>query len=307
MKKVKEKNLYSVDELSWALRQKTTGEKILHWIVFAIFSFLSLTYVLPVIWLVIQSLHNRELYQFLLIMNGPLALPTDGLHFENYILAFTLLKDNNVTFAGMFFNTMWFIGIAESWCMFWPTLVGYIFAKYKFKGRELFYNIILFTMVISLSGTIGSFVKLVEALGIYDKGPLFVMATGIGGFDGGLLVFLGIFNSVAWDYAESVFIDGGGHFTAFWRVMLPQAMPAIGALMISRINLHWNDYWQFLMYMPSTPTVSSGVYKIGLTASRFGAPLYYAGLMFVTVPIIIIFLIFSERIMKNLRIGGLKG
>lgn len=294
-------------EVNFIFLKKTKGETILHWVVFAIFSVLAFTYVLPLLWLLVQSLHDPSLYQFLLLFEGPLALP-EKLHFENYIDAFSMLKDNNVTFLGMFVNSMWYIVIAETWCTFWPVLVGYIFSKYQFKGRTLIYSLILFTMMVPLAGgTSGSFIKLIEALGIYDTGPLFVIVTGIGGLSGSLLVYLGIFNSIAWDYAESVFIDGGGHFTAFWRIMLPQAMPAIGALMIGSLAGFWNDYEQFLLYMPSTPTVASGIYKVSLTAGRFGAPLYYACLMFVTLPVLLIYAIFSEKIMKNLAVGGLKG
>lgn len=295
--------------------KKTGGEKVVHSVFFVIFAIYAASLVFPLIWLVIQTffaVSGPYEYETVMFQQGPFALP-EALHFDNYVKALTNMKEKDVNLLGMFGNSAWFIIIAETWCLFWPVMTGYIFSKYNFKGKGIFYTVIIFTLTIPIMGTTGAMLRLVDNLGIYDKGPLFVIVTGINGFSGAFLIYYGIFKGISWDYAEAVFVDGGGNFTAFARVMLPQALPAIAAMMVSGFILYWNEYSQFLLYMPSTPPVAAGLYKVREFATRSdpagrgGKPVYYAGLVITTIPVLIIYGIMADKMMTNLSIGGLKG
>lgn len=295
-----------VNDTNFIFMKKTPGEKVVHAVAFVFLAAWSLSYIIPLLWLVVQSFHDRNLYNLIRLREGAFAMP-DVLQWKNYPDALSMMQYNNVQFVEMLFNSLWYIVIAETWCLFWPVLVGYIFAKYDFKGKGPFYAIIIFSLTIPIAGTTGAFYKLVDVLNLYDTGPIFVIVTGIGGFSSGFLIYYGIFKGISWSYAESVFIDGGGNLTAFLRVMLPQAMPAISAMMVSALIGYWNETYQFMMYLPSTPTVATGLYFISLTIDRFGKPLYYAGLIISMIPVLILYGFMAEKMMKNLSIGGLKG
>lgn len=291
---------------TYIFMKKTGAEKALHILVFIIFAVYAASLLFPLCWLVVQSLFEKTSLEIIQAQKGAFAFPEE-LHFSNYIDAFVTLERDGVNIIGMFVNSLWFILIAETWCTFWPVMTGYIFSKYKFRGKSAFYAVIIFTLTIPIMGTTGVFYKLIDVLNIYDTGPLFVIITGVGGFSSNFLIFYGIFKGLSWDYAEAVFIDGGGNFTAFVRVMLPLAMPAISALMVSSLIGYWNEYMQFLMYMPSTPTVASGLYQMQGTVERVGTPVYYAGLILSMIPVFILFGFMAGPMMKNLAIGGLKG
>ena len=94
---------------------------------------------------------------------------------------------------------------------------------------------------------------------------------------------------------------------AFLKVMLPQAMPAISAMMVSSFIGHWNEYYQFLMYMPSTPPIAAGLYKAKTDIGRIGKTIYYAGLVLTMITVLVLYGFMAEKMMKNLSIGGLKG
>lgn len=286
--------------------KKTRGESIVHAVAFVFLLAWSISYLFPLFWLAVQSFHDRNLYNLIMLREGAFAIP-EIWNWKNYPDALSMMQYNNVQFVEMLFNSLWYIGIAETWCLFWPVLVGYIFAKYEFRGKGTLYAIIIFALTIPIAGTTGAFYKLVDILNLYDTGPIFVIVTGIGGFSSGFLIYYGIFKGISWSYAESVFIDGGGNLTAFLRVMLPQAMPAISAMMVSALIGYWNETYQFMMYLPSTPTVATGLYFISLTIDRFGKPLYYAGLIISMIPVLILYGLMAEKMMKNLSIGGLKG
>jgi raffinose/stachyose/melibiose transport system permease protein len=294
------------EDSAFIFMKKNKGEKAVHIVVFAIFAIYALSLLFPLVWLFVQSLFEKSELVLTQLREGPFALPKK-LYFKNYIEALSVMEVDEVNLIGMFINSAWYIILAETWCTFWPVMVGYIFSKYKFRGRETFYAVIIFTLTIPIMGTTGAMYKLVDVLNIYDTGPMFVIITGIGGFGGNFLIYYGIFKGISWDYAEAVFIDGGGNFTAFVRVMLPQAMPAISALMVSALIGYWNEYMQFLMYMPSTPTIATGLYRVKETVDRVGRPIYYSGLILSMIPVLILYGFMAGKMMKNLSIGGLKG
>ncbi|MFR6641464.1 MAG: hypothetical protein ACLUSP_09205 [Christensenellales bacterium] len=70
----------------------------------------------------------------------------------------------------------------------------------------------------------------------------------------------------------------------------------------------WNAYMDVLLYNPDWPTLASGLYGLSRTLPRLGnTPAYYAALVIALIPILVLFCIFSDKIMKNFSVGGLKG
>ena len=118
----------------------------------------------------------------------------------------------------------------------------------------------------------------------------------------------GFFKNVSWSYAEAVFIDGGGHYTVFFKIMLPQALGPIATLFIMSFIGNWNDYMSVIMYLPSYQTLASGLYTYRAVQTRsVNFPEYFAGLLVSMLPILLLFSLFSDVIMKNMSVGGLKG
>ena len=104
------------------------------------------------------------------------------------------------------------------------------------------------------------------------------------------------------------FVDGGGHWTVFFKIMLPIAKVPILTLAVMSAIGSWNDYMTMLLYMPSYPTIASGLYLLSSTLPRLGnAPLYYAALVISVIPVLAIYATCSDMIMNNFTMGGLKG
>jgi ABC-type glycerol-3-phosphate transport system permease component len=122
------------------------------------------------------------------------------------------------------------------------------------------------------------------------------------------MIYYSYFQNISWSYAEAVFIDGGGHWTVFLKIMLPQAMPITSAMVIIACIGAWNDYMTPLLYLPDYPTLATGLYKMStesLTANN--KPMYFAAILVSAMPMFAIFMIFQEKIMTSVSIGGLKG
>lgn len=122
------------------------------------------------------------------------------------------------------------------------------------------------------------------------------------------MVIYAFFKNISWEYAEAALIDGAGHFTVFFKIMLPMAVPVVGALALLNGIGAWNAYMDVLLYNPDWPTLASGLYGLSRTLPRLGnTPAYYAALVIALIPILVLFCIFSDKIMKNFSVGGLKG
>jgi ABC-type glycerol-3-phosphate transport system permease component len=104
-------------------------------------------------------------------------------------------------------------------------------------------------------------------------------------------------------------LDGAGHHKIFWKISLPLVLGPISALYIITLIGFWNDYMSSLMYMPSFQTIASGlfVYKQVAAQKFMNMPVYYAGVIVSTIPAVIIFILFQDKIMTSITVGGLKG
>lgn len=288
------------------LTKRSKGEKVLYGIVFVIFSLYAVSLLYPLIYLLMNSLRDMLSYN-----RDPMAFPKE-FHFQNYVTALTGMKmitstGRDVYLPEMFFNSIWYCAVTILGSVLMSSFTGYAFSKYNFKAKSVMYTLVIFSMTIPVVGTTGSMFKLVSDIGIYNT-PMYAILYSLGGFGFNFLVMYGFFKNISWSYAEATFIDGGGHFTVFFRIMLPQASMSILTLAIISFIGVWNDYMTVLLYLPDYPTLASGLYKIGKSFTRSGDyPSYYAGLVIATIPVLVVFAAFSDTIMNNFSVGGLKG
>ena len=303
MKKVKETNILS---------KRSHYERILFGFVFVIFAIYALSLLYPLFYLFTTSFKDCYVYETDIINGQLFALPKLAeLDFLNYSEALSKMfimdtYGREIYLYEMFFNSIWYTIGSSLGGVLVSSFTAYALAKYRFVGRNAIYAVIIFTMTIPIIGSTGSTLKLLSTLQIYNT-PLFLI-TAFSGFGFNFMIMYGFFKSLPWSYAEAVFIDGGGHFTAFFKVMLPQAKASIITLFIMASIGAWNDYTTSLLYMPDFPTIASGLYRVQEVAVDTGdMPMYFAGLTMSIIPVIVLFSCCSDTIMKNFTMGGLKG
>lgn len=293
-------------EESPILYKRSFGEKVLFAIVFLIFMLYAVSLIYPLFWLVINSFQDSMAYELNKLRGDIMRLP-EQLGIFNYVKALKELNYNDSNILQMFFNSIWFTVLTVGENVFCCTCTGYALSKYKFGAKNVIYGVIIFTMTVPIVGTTGALFKLVNDMGIYNT-PLYVVLHSLSGTGLGFMVMYAFFKNVSWSYAESAFVDGAGHGTVFFKIMLPQALPAMGALVIVQSIGVWNNYMDVLLYLPDYPTLASGMYGVSRTLPRLGqAPVYFAALVLSMIPVLIMFICFSDKIMKNFTVGGLKG
>lgn len=290
---------------SGLLYKRSKGEKVVFLIAFLMFALYTLVMVFPFIWLFYTSFKSSYQYFEDVEAFKIMSFPTKWL-FKNYSEAFLKLEYNDTTLAGMFFNSIWYTAVVVVEGVFFSACTGYCLSKYEFKVRGLIYFIAIFSMTIPVVGTLPASFRLSAGLGILNT-PLQPIITCAGGFGFNFLIMYAFYKNMPWSYAEAVFIDGGNDFIAFFKIMLPMAKaPMITLSIISAISC-WNDYTSIILFMPSYPTVASGLYYVYLNLFDNYPTIYYAALFLSMIPILVVFSIFSEQIMQNMSVGGLKG
>ena len=286
------------------LFRKSTAEKIVFGIMFGVFLLWALSLLYPLLWLLTNSVKHNFFY--LDDLSKGLALPKAGYwEIENYTEAFQSIEYNKTNFFGMIFNSIWvcFVGVGVN--MFFSCCTGYVLSKYKFHGRNLIYAAAIVCMTLPIFGTGGASYTFYYVTGMYDT-PMYVIFSSLGAFSMRFLMLYGFFKSVSWEYAEAVFLDGGNDVTVFFKIMLPIASPMITTLFITGFIQSWNAYENILLYLPSYPTLAVGIYKISEYFDN-DKPVYYAAMIISMIPVISVFIAFSDTIMKNFSVGGLKG
>lgn len=288
------------------LARRSGGERAVFIVAFIILAVYSVSLLLPLLWMLMNSFKDGTEYAMDVVAATTLRFP-EAWKFSNYANVFAEITYNNVNFFGMLGDSIYFIVVGSGLELFFTTAVSYVISKYKFKGRNFIYSVAIFAMTMPIIGNMASGIKLRAAFGIYDNLLAVFFTAGAGAFGFNFLMLYAFFKSVPWSYAEAVFIDGGNHFTVFFRIMLPLAMPMITTLFILSAIAGWNDYTTPMLYFPSFPNVAMGLYMVSQTLTRGDMSTYYAALVITTVPVVALFAGFSDKIMKNYSIGGLKG
>ncbi len=262
----------------------------------------------PLIWMFFSSVRDNMSF-----VQSPFGWPEEWL-FKNYGDAFQYLyvevgsTGQRVYMIGMFANTIVYAVGCSVVSVLSHCVVAYAVAKYKFRLAKVLYTTAIVTMILPIVGNMPSTLEILRLLGLYDN--IWGLILKSGGFTGvAFLIFYGTFKSLSWEYAEAAFIDGASHATVMFRIMIPQTRNVVLVLFLTTFIQHWNDYTTPLLIMPSYPTISFGLYQF--MNNNFNAvsdsPHIMAACMIATLPIFLLFLIFKDKMMGNMSIGGLKG
>lgn len=283
------------------MKNKTVSEKIIYSIVFVIFLAYTLYVLIPLCYMLNGSLklNGTEFYRDALSLSVP---P----NFDNYVRAFKELKINRVTYGEMLVNSVIFSTGSTFFGIMSSTFLAYAISKYDFRIKNFLYSLAIFVMIIPIYGSLPATFKLFANLNLTNSWAYLISTASAFGFN--FIVIHSFFESISDEYAEAAFMDGAGHFTVFFNIMLPMAIPSITAIVITKFIGCWNDYMTPVLYLDRMPTLASGVWSF-YSQCQYSSkmPIYFAGATISLLPIIVLYLLFQNTIMEKVYAGGLKG
>ncbi|MCL4561706.1 MAG: carbohydrate ABC transporter permease [Chloroflexi bacterium] len=190
---------------------------------------------------------------------------------------------------------------------FFSSLAGYTFAKYRFRGRDLMFVIILSAIMIPTEMLIIPWYVSIAKLKWIDSYAGILMPGMVTTF--GVFVMRQFMASIPNELLDAGRIDGVSEFGLFWRICLPMARPALAVVVIFNFLGIWNDYLWPLIATNSEKfyTLQVGLSRLNQleTGADWGGTM--AGAALASIPMLIFFLFFQKQIVKGVSLSGLKG
>ena len=264
------------------------------------------------IWAFFSALKNGNGMSF---DRNVLGLPEGSIfewHWSNFVDVLPYLSQKvmntkgefvRVNFIGLFYNTLAYAGINSILHAIVPCVVTYLMVKYPCKFSSFLYIIIVVTKMIPIVGSNVAMVKLMHSMHLYNTMlGNWVMNFNFGGIYA--LVFYGLFQGVNKELWEAAEIDGANQWTIMVRVVFPTMINTIALIAMVYFIQFWNEYSTNMLYLPSFPTLAVALFQLSRTSDLDNVPMKLASYIMFLLPVLVLFLIFKDKLMGNLAIGG---
>lgn len=188
------------------------------------------------------------------------------------------------------------------------TFAGYAFAWMNFRGRDLFFLVIVGLMVVPVQLTFIPVLKLFAATGLAGTFIAVWLAHAGYGLPFQTYLLRSYIGSLPKEVFESAEIDGANHIVKFWRIVVPMSIPAIAANVIFVFLGVWNDLLIAVTYLGQSPNRPLTVF-IGQQTTSLGGNwqiLTAAAVVQMALPLLV-FLALQRYFVRGLLAGGLKG
>ena len=192
------------------------------------------------------------------------------------------------------------------------TVGAYALGRFRFRGRlPVMYLILSMTMFPSIA-ILGSLFDLVRRLGLYNQLPALILTYLIFTLPFTVWVLTSFFQGLPKELEEAAYVDGASPFETLYKVMLPLIAPGLVTTGLLAFIQAWNEFLFAVSFMqtPDKRTVPLAIFEFATqTGGGFEIPWgsIMAGTVVVTVPLIVLVLIFQNRIISGLTAGAVKG
>jgi multiple sugar transport system permease protein len=261
-------------------------------VVVAVFS------LVPVIWIVMLSLKTS-------------ASATDGSFIPHH---WTLSNYSDIfklgTFTDALRNSIGIGLIATSLAVILASSAAYAIARLDFPGKALILAVALGVAVFPQISLVGPLYNLWRQIGLYDTWPGLIIPYMTFALPLSIYVLSAFFREIPWELEQAAQVDGATPFQAFRKIIVPLATPGIVTTFIIVFIICWNDF-VFAISLTSTSAAQTVPAAISTFpgVSQFTVPYgdIAAAAVVVTVPVMLLVLLFQRRIVSGLTAGAVKG
>ncbi len=251
----------------------------------------------PLLWMVSSSLKPLDE-----IFTNMSLLPK-RFYFKNYIDAWVKGK-----FEVYFLNSVIYTICSVFGILLISSLCGYALARLNVPFKNLIFLILIIPLIVPLPGTFVPLYVLLKKLGLLDTRIGLILCYINGGLAFGIFLLKSFFEEIPKELEEAAIIDGATSFQIYFKIMLPLVRPALATLAIFNTVSIWNEFLLALIILqnPLKMPIQRGIMMFhGTHITEYGQLM--AGLTIATLPVIIIYLLMQQHIIKGITAGALKG
>ena len=280
-------------------RKRGTGSKVLVWLLLAVWAVVVL---FPFYWMVLTSVKKTSTYNNETVPKIIAEDPT----LENYGKAFT-----EVSLGRYFGNTLIFTVATTGLMMLVTVPAAFAFARPEFRGKHLLFALFLSLMMIPTELVIiTNYVTVVNLE--WNRGIRTFLGLILPSVTSVFYIYLlkENFEAIPDELYNAAKVDGTSDLKYLLKVMVPISQPTIVTIVILKVIECWNSYvWPRLVTTdPNYFLVSNGIQEIRQNGfGRENIPAMMAAVVVISIPLIVLFLIFRKKIMAGVSRGGTKG
>jgi multiple sugar transport system permease protein len=253
---------------------------------------------IPVLWIVFLSLKTP-------------ATATDG-SFIPHAWTLSNYKDifNQTVFTSALRNSIGIGLIATSLAVILASAAAYAIARLNFPGKRAILVVSLAVVMFPQISLVGPLYNLWRQIGLYDTWPGLIIPYMTFALPLSIYTLSAFFREIPWELEQAAQVDGATPFQAFRKVIAPLATPGIVTTFILVFIICWNDFI-FAISLTSTnaaQTVPAAIAQFP-GVSQFTQPIgdIAAAAVIVTIPVMLLVLLFQRRIVSGLTAGAVKG
>lgn len=259
---------------------------------------ISIYMILPFFWMLTTSLKPENE-----IFASPPILISSNMNLAAYK---TIIFDGNI--LRVLLNTFIIASCATIVRLFFCSLGGFGFAKYKFLGKGTLFAILVATLVIPFSITlVPLFVVMVQLKWTNTFLPLIIPGAA-SAF--GIFFMRQYISTIENELLDAARIDGASEFAIFTRIIIPIVAPGMTSLGLIFFMGAWNDFLWPLVILKKPDLFTLPIAINQMIQSMIGRPVYsqqMAAAVISIIPLLIIFLVFQRRFVEGITAGAIKG
>lgn len=289
-------NQNSYDKIEKSAKNRQRARNV---VIYTLLTIWGLVVLFPFYWMILSSVKSYSAYNSEYIPKFFTLSPT----FQNYVDAFT-----TVPLAGYLLNTFIFTVATTAVMLVVTILAAFAFARLEFRGKDMLFTLFLSLMMIPNELVIiTNFVTITNMeLRNTFMGLILPSVTSV------FYIYLlrENFAQIPDQLYYAAKVDGTSDFKYLWKVMIPICKPTIVTVTILKVIECWNSYvWPRLITDDQAYfLVSNGIQEIRENGfGRENIPAMMAAVVVISIPLIVLFLIFHKKIMEGVSRGGTKG
>ena len=253
----------------------------------------------PFYWMLLSSIKSYGSYNSEYVPKFYAASPT----LENYASAFT-----SVPLGRYLFNTLFFTLVTTAVMLIVITLAAFAFARLDFKGKNLVFTLFLALMMIPNELVIITNYATITSLNLRNTFTGLILPSVTSVFY--IYLLKENFEGVSDDLYYASKVDGTSDLRYLLKILIPICRPTMITIIILKVIECWNSFvWPRLITDNSKYfLVSNGIQEIRENGfGRENIPAMMAAVVVISVPLVVLFLIFHKKIMEGVASGGTKG
>ena len=187
-------------------------------------------------------------------------------------------------------------------------LNGYLFSKWRFRGSDLIFTLMLFGMFIPYQSVLIPLIKFLQQIGLYGTIPGLIVVHVVYGLPITTLIFRNYFTNIPGELLEAARVDGAGLIQIFWQHMLPLSLPAFVVVGIFQFTNIWNEFL-FGLTVITNPARQPVTVALNNLSGSFSVSwnVMMAGAVITALPTALIYILLGRFFIRGMLAGSMKG